>query len=202
MRRGKPLGEDNDERRKLTRKLIHMIEHIKVPQDRIGVIIGVEGRIKEILENKSGASIDVDSESGTVTIEGEDAVKALRASEVIKAIARGFSPEKALKLLDNEDLILDLIDLSKVGDSPADLTRIKGRIIGRGGKTREIMESMTGARISVYGKTISIIGDGDQITSVRAAIDMLVDGAPHGAVYGYLERRRRELKQSRFDSIE
>ncbi|HUL62224.1 MAG TPA: KH domain-containing protein [Methanocella sp.] len=179
-----------------------MIEHIKVPQDRIGVIIGVEGRIKEILENKSGASIDVDSESGTVTIEGEDAVKALRASEVIKAIARGFSPEKALKLLDNEDLILDLIDLSKVGDSPADLTRIKGRIIGRGGKTREIMESMTGARISVYGKTISIIGDGDQITSVRAAIDMLVDGAPHGAVYGYLERRRRELKQSRFDSIE
>ncbi len=180
-----------------------MIEHIKVPQDRIGVIIGVEGKIKETLEQKSGATIDVDSESGSVALESEgDAFKALRASEVIKAIARGFSPEKALKLLDNEDLILDLIDLSKVGDSPADLTRIKGRIIGRGGKTREIMESMTGAKVSVYGKTISIIGDGDQIASVRTAIDMLIDGAPHGAVYGYLERRRRELKQSQFESIE
>jgi ribosomal RNA assembly protein len=179
-----------------------MIEHIKVPQDRIGAIIGVEGKMKETLEKKSGATIDVDSESGTVTIEGEDAVKAMRASEVIKAIARGFSPEKALKLLDNEDLILDLIDLSKIGDSPSDLTRIKGRIIGKAGKSREIIESMTGAKISVYGKTISIIGDGDQVTSVRTAIDMLIDGAPHGAVYGYLEKRRREIKQSQFESIE
>ena len=179
-----------------------MIEHIKVPQDRIGAIIGVEGKVKETLEQKSGAHIEVDSDSGTVAIEGEDAIKALRASEVIKAIARGFSPEKALKLMDNEDLILDLMDLSKVSDSPADLTRIKGRIIGKAGKTREIMESMTGAKISVYGKTISIIGGPDQVTSVRAAIDMLIDGAPHGAVYGYLERRRRELKQSQFESIE
>jgi ribosomal RNA assembly protein len=179
-----------------------MQEHIKVPQDRIGAIIGVEGKIKETLEKKSGATIDVDSESGTVTIEGEDAVKAMRASEVIKAVARGFSPEKALRLMDNEDLILDLLDLSKVGDSPADLTRIKGRIIGKAGKTREIIESMTGAKISVYGKTISVIGDGDQVLSVRTAVDMLIDGAPHGAVYGYLEKRRREIKQSQFESIE
>jgi ribosomal RNA assembly protein len=179
-----------------------MQEHIKVPQDRIGAIIGVEGKIKETLEKKSGATIDIDSESGTVTIEGEDAVKALRASEVIKAVARGFSPEKALKLMENEDLVLDLMDLSKIVDSLADLTRIKGRIIGKGGKTREIMESMTGARISVYGKTISIIGDSDQIQSIRTAMDMLIEGAPHGAVYGYLEKRRREIKQSQFESIE
>lgn len=181
-----------------------MIEHIKVPQDRIGVIIGPEGKTKELIEKKSGTNVDVDSESGTVVMESDestDAFKALKAGETIKAIARGFSPEKALKLLDNEDLILDLIDISKISDAPADLQRIKGRIIGRGGKTREIMESMTGARISVYGKTISIIGDADQIMTIRTAIDMLIDGAPHGAVYGYLERRRRELKKSMFESI-
>jgi ribosomal RNA assembly protein len=180
-----------------------MREHIKVPQDRIGVIIGVEGKVKETLEKKSGATIDVDSESGTVALESEgDAFKALRASQVIKAIARGFSPEKALKLLDNEDLILDMMDLSKISDSPSDLTRLKGRIIGKAGKTREIMESMTGAKISVYGKTISILGEPEQVMSIRTAIDMLIDGAPHGAVYGYLEKRRREIKQSQFDSIE
>jgi ribosomal RNA assembly protein len=180
-----------------------MREHIKVPQDRIGVIIGVEGKIKETLEKKSGATIDVDSESGSVALESEgDAFKALRASEVIKAIARGFSPEKALKLLDNEDLVLDMMDLSKISDSPSDLTRLKGRIIGKAGKTREIMESMTGAKISVYGKTISIIGEPEQVMSIRTAIDMLIDGAPHGAVYGYLEKRRREIKQSLFESIE
>jgi len=36
-----------------------------------------------------------------VVIESEaDAFKALKASEVIKAVARGFSPEKALRLLE------------------------------------------------------------------------------------------------------
>lgn len=184
--------------------MIIMQEHIKVPQDRIGVIIGVEGNVKKIIEEKTGCKMDVDSESGSVVLdsEGSDALKALKASEAIKAIARGFSPEKAFRLLENEDLILDVMDLSKLSDSPADLTRIKGRVIGKGGKTREIIEQMSGVKLSVYGKTISIIGDAEQLVTARAAIDMLLDGAPHGAVYGYLEKRRRELKRSQFDSIQ
>lgn len=182
-----------------------MQEHIKVPQDRIGVIIGVEGNVKKVIEEKTGAKIDVDSESGTVvveTAEDGDALKALKAAEAIKAIARGFAPDKALKLIENEDLILDVMDLSKFGDSPADLTRIKGRIIGRGGKTREVIEQMSGVKLSVYGKTISMIGDAEQITTARTALDMLIDGAPHGAVYSYLEKRRREMKRSLLESIE
>ena len=179
-----------------------MQEHIKVPQDRIGAIIGVEGNVKKVIEEKTGARLDVDSESGTVVIESEgDAYKAMKATEVIKAVARGFSPEKALKLLENEDLVLDVIDLSIVGDSPADLKRLKGRIIGKNGKTREVIEQMSGARISVYGKTIGIIGDAEQLATVREALNMLIDGAPHGAVYGYLEKRRRELKRTQMDSI-
>jgi ribosomal RNA assembly protein len=179
-----------------------MQEHIKVPQDRIGAIIGIEGNVKKVIEEKTGATLNVDSESGAVVVESEvDVLKALKASEAIKAIARGFSPEKALKLLDNEDLILDVIDLSVLSDSPADIKRLKGRIIGKGGKTREVIEQMTGAKLSVYGKTISIIGDAEQLAMVRAAIDMLIDGAPHGAVYGYLEKRRRELKRSQLESI-
>lgn len=179
-----------------------MQEHIKVPQDRIGAIIGVEGNVKKVIEEKTGVKLEVDSESGAVAVESEgDALKALKASEVIKAIARGFSPEKALKILDNEDLILDMVDLSKLSDSPADLKRIKGRIIGKDGKTREVIEQMSGAKLSVYGKTISIIGDAEQISTARTAINMLLDGAPHGAVYSYLEKRRRELKRSQLESI-
>lgn len=179
-----------------------MIEHIKVPQDRIGALIGPEGHIKEKFEKKSGVKLQIDSESGEVILEGgEDAFKALKASEAVKAIARGFSPDKALKLIENEDLMLDMIDLSKISDTQADITRLKGRVIGRGGKTREIIESMSGAKLSVYGKTISVIGDPEQVITVRTAIDMLIDGAPHGAVYGYLEKRRREVKQSQLESI-
>jgi ribosomal RNA assembly protein len=180
-----------------------MVEYVKAPLDRVGAIIGPGGKVKQSIEEKSGVTLEIDSESGTVVIEpGEDPLKTLKASETIKAIARGFSPEKAIKLLESEDLVLDMIDLSKISDTPADITRLKGRIIGKAGKTREIMESMTGARISVYGKTISMIGDPEQVMTIRNAIDMLIDGAPHGAVYGYLERRRQELKRSMFESIE
>jgi ribosomal RNA assembly protein len=180
-----------------------MQEHIKVPQDRIGVIIGVEGNVKKVIEEKTGCKLDVDSESGSVVLESEnEPIKALKASEAIKAIARGFSPEKAFRLLENEDLILDVIDLSKLVDSPADLTRIKGRVIGKSGKTREVIEQMANVKLSVYGKTIAIIGDAEQLMTARTAIDMLLDGAPHGAVYSYLEKRRRELKRSQFETIE
>lgn len=180
-----------------------MQEHIKVPQDRIGVIIGVEGNVKKVIEEKTGCKLDVDSESGTVVLESEnEPIKALKASEAIKAIARGFSPEKAFRLMENEDLILDVIDLSKLTDSPADLTRVKGRIIGKSGKTREVIEQMANVKLSVYGKTIAIIGDAEQLMTARTAIDMLLDGAPHGAVYSYLEKRRRELKRSQFETIE
>ena len=42
--------------------------HIKVPKDRVGAIIGPKGRVKEIIENKSTAKLDIDSENGTVEI--------------------------------------------------------------------------------------------------------------------------------------
>ena len=52
-----------------------------------------------------------------------------RAANVVEAIARGFSPPRALKLLDPEmGTFLDLRDYA--GKSENNLERIKGRIIG------------------------------------------------------------------------
>ena len=93
-------------------------------------------------------------------------------------------------------LMLDVIDLSRVCNTKSDMARIKGRIIGKDGRTREITEKLTGVGISVYGKTVGIIGSPEQIRIARAAIEMLMDGAPHGAVYGYLEKKNQELVQS------
>ena len=36
---------------------------------------------------------------------------------------------------------------------------IKGRIIGREGKTRKVIEDLTGTSVSIYGDTVSVIGD-------------------------------------------
>jgi len=74
-----------------------------------------------------------------------------------------------------------------------DMARIKGRVIGKDGKSREIMERLSGARLSVYGKTVALLGYPEQIKIARTAVEMLLDGAPHGNVYSFLEKKHQEL---------
>jgi ribosomal RNA assembly protein len=128
-----------------------MTEYIKVPIERIAVIVGPKGSTKELIEEKSTATLNIDSDSGGVEIKDpKDALKGMRAREVVHAIASGFSPEKALRLFDNEDIMLETMDLSNIARTEKDLERVRGRIIGSGGKTRDLFESLTNTNISVY----------------------------------------------------
>lgn len=176
-----------------------MIQEVKVTGNRIGVLIGKGGATKKELEEKTKTSISIDSKEGIVRIEGEDAPLVLRAVEIVQAVNRGFSPERAFVLLDDEDLLLDMIDLSGLTDSPRQLDRLRGRIIGKDGRSREQIEHMTDCEISVFGKTVALIGLPEQIKIAHSAIDMLIEGLPHEVVYGFLERKRREAKQGIID---
>ena len=175
-----------------------MTEHVKIPLERVAVLVGPKGSVKEMIEQKSTASINIDSQSGDVMIDDpRDPIKGLRAKEVVQAIARGFSPEKALRLFDDDFLMFETIDLSDIARSDKDLARIKGRIIGKEGKTREVFESLTEAQISVYGKTIGLIGYPEQNAVARAGIDMLLKGSTHGPVYKFLEKKKSGLKRAK-----
>jgi ribosomal RNA assembly protein len=168
--------------------------HIKIPEERVGVLIGPDGSMKSLVEEKSKSSLEIDSETGTVTIESPgDPLQAMRAMDFVRAIGRGFSPERALAIFDDEMLMLDVMDLSKMVGTKSDMARLKGRIIGKDGKTREIMEKLSGSKVSIYGKTIALLGYPEQIRVARAAIEMLLDGAPHGNVYSFLEKKHQEL---------
>ena len=168
--------------------------HIKIPEERIGVLVGPGGSIKNLIEEKTKATLEIDSETGTVTVQsGEDPIAAMRIMDLIRAIGRGFSPERSLQILDDEMLMVDVLDLSKMVGTQSDMARMKGRIIGKDGKTREIMESLSGAKVSVYGKTVALLGYPEQIKIARAAIEMLLEGAPHGNVYSFLEKKHQEI---------
>jgi ribosomal RNA assembly protein len=173
-------------------------ETIRVPVDRIGVIVGRNGRVKKRIEKLTQAQVDVNSE-GMVTLscsqETENPVLLWKARNIIRAMARGFSPKNAFTLLD-EDARLIIISLREfVGTSQRQLRRVSGRIIGENGKTRKIIEQTTETKISVYGRTVSIIGIDPGIEYARKAIDMLIEGAPHSIVYKWLEKMRRELNR-------
>ncbi|MEM3522374.1 MAG: KH domain-containing protein, partial [Candidatus Bathyarchaeia archaeon] len=145
--------------------------------------------------------IDVDSESGLITItqknEESNPLAFLRAKEIIMAIGRGFSPEKAFSLF-NENTILEVIDLrDALGKSDKDIARIKSRVIGEGGKTRKIIEESTGTNICVYGHTIALLGEFEGLSIAREAIEMLIRGKQHSTVYKFLWSKRREIKKKK-----
>ncbi|XVH30275.1 KH domain-containing protein [Haloferacaceae archaeon DSL9] len=170
------------------------MQHVKVPQDRIGVLIGEGGETMREIEQRADVRLDIDSESGSVAVKSVgDPVKGLAAPDIVKAIGRGFRPEVALTLLDDDLRLFDLINLDAKTRNKNDLQRQKGRLIGEGGRTRELMEELTGANVVIYGSTLGIIGDPEEVEAVRRAVGMILDGAPHGAVYSFLERKHNEL---------
>ncbi|MCQ1537533.1 RNA-processing protein [Methanocalculus taiwanensis] len=171
------------------------MQELKVASDRIGVIIGKGGATRKAIEEKAEVAITIDSNEGLVTIEGEDALGVLRATEVIRALGRGFSPERAFRLFEDEDILLDIIDLSNVADTPQKMNRIRGRIIGRDGKARGQIENMTQTYISIYGKTVGIIGLPEPVQTARKGIEMLVEGSDHANVFAFLDRRKKEAKE-------
>ncbi len=132
-----------------------MTQEIKIPNDRIGALVGKGGETKRNLEKFLNITLEVDSQTGLVTLTNEEnSLAEIESMEVIRAIGRGFSPERAKKLMEDEEMILDIIDVTDVADTPGKLARIRGRIIGKEGRAREQIENMTGTRISVYGKTV------------------------------------------------
>jgi ribosomal RNA assembly protein len=176
---------------------------LRIPKERVGVLIGPEGTTKKTIEEKLSVELQIDSE-GDVTLtlaeKAEDPSLLFRAKDVITAIGRGFSPEHALRLIRNDEAILDVIDLRAIfGRSESDIRRIKGRVIGMDGKTRRTMEELTDTNVSVYGHTISIIGNVEEAQIAREAIQMLIDGSLHSTVYRFLHRKRRDLKKKKLE---
>jgi len=177
---------------------------VKVPQDRIGALIGPDGSAKASIEKKLSVELRIDSQSGDVEImlmpTAQDPTVLFRAKEVITAIGRGFSPEHAFRLLEDDESVLEVIDLREiVGRAQSEMQRLKGRIIGKEGKTRRLIEELTEANISVYGHTVSIIGNVEQADVAKEAIQMLIRGSLHHTVYRFLHRKRREFKKKKME---
>ena len=164
-------------------------DFLMIPLDRIGAIIGKKGTTKRDIEEKTETKIHIDSKDGEIeVIQKGSPLKYLKAMAIIRSIGRGFSPERAFKLLDDGNR-LEIIDIREIiGGNQSAMKAKKGRVIGSHGKAREEIEKETGAKISVYGKTIGIIGNDDQIEKARKAIEMLLGGASHDMAYDYLKK--------------
>lgn len=169
---------------------------LKVSQDRIGVLIGTGGKIKEQIEKATKTTIIVDSKEGEVIISAKDGLKLYEAREVIRAIGRGFNPDIAMLLL-KTDYGLEVVDISDYsGKNKNTATRLKGRVIGAEGKSKREIERLTSTHISVYGKRVAIVGPIGEVADARKAVESLLEGATHSRVYKFLEKKQRSKHMS------
>lgn len=169
---------------------------LRIPEDRVGVLIGPSGGTKKEIERRTGVQLTIDGPEGEVEIlspNADDPTGAMKARDMVLAIGRGFSPERASRLL-RDDTYLGLVDIKRITGrrEKAAMWRIRSRLIGERGKARQRMEELSGASVSVYGNTVAIIGQERQIESATRAIEMLLRGSEHAVVFHMLARMRRD----------
>ena len=175
--------------------------YLKIPEDRVGALIGPKGKAKRRIEDFFGVEMTIESETGSVEIAlkpgQRDVSTIFTVQNIVKAVGRGFSPTRA-EVLAKEDYDLNVIDLMDyVGDSKNAIARVKGRIIGKAGRSRALLEELTETEISVYGHTVAIIGNVEALGVAREAVMMLIRGRFHKTVWNFLYAYRRKMKKER-----
>lgn len=167
------------------------MKEVRIPEDRVGVLIGEGGETKDRLEEDTRCSIEI--EDNLVRIDGE-ALEELTAQKIVKAIGRGFNPDKAFKLVE-ENFEFHQLDIKRFADTRNAQERLKGRVIGRDGEARKHVEKMTETDISVYGKTVSFIGHVQNIEVCQEAVKMLLNGRSHASTYNYLDQSQERIRR-------
>jgi ribosomal RNA assembly protein len=161
-------------------------------KDRIPVFIGKQGSQKKQFEKLFKCKLDINSNTGEVVVQEGEAIDNYVLSNVIHAINFGHSPEAALELID-ENFVLDSIDVKMSVRDHKRLKVVMGRIIGKEGGTRRLIEEITKCSVAVSDHMVSIIGPYENIMLVHEALDMLINGSSHKSFYGFLERNRTKM---------
>ncbi|HTW56354.1 MAG TPA: KH domain-containing protein [Thermoplasmata archaeon] len=169
--------------------------YIRIPEDRIGVVIGPGGRTRRDIADRTKTTVTVDAAEGEVEIASPDTdpMAALVGRDIVQAIGRGFSPPRAFRLL-KENTYLAVLDIKFTSGhrDKAGLRRIRARVIGTNGKARARIEDLSGCWVSIYGSTVALIGEEEQLERATRAVEMLLRGSEHATVFHYLARQRRD----------
>ena len=173
----------------------------RVPKHRIAVLIGKGGQTRKMLEEISGAELDIDSQTGEVMAEWKeepDRVVRMKMPDVVLAIGRGLAPSRAIQLI-QDDVFLRMYDIREwVGRQPNQTRRMRSRLIGRNGRIRSLIEQISNCEMAIHGSTVLVIGDREGIALAGPAIEGILRGSEHSTILHGLEQDRKRMRmQSR-----
>jgi ribosomal RNA assembly protein len=176
--------------------VIVAVLYVRIPEDRIGALIGPGGSTKRRLEERTRTHVTIDPSDGQVEVvapDDGDPIGLLKARDFALAVGRGFSPARAERLL-RDDTYLGVVDIRAVSGKreKSGLWRVRSRLIGSDGRARTRIEDLSGCSMSVYGSTVALIGQERQLERATKAIELLLHGSEHATVFHMLARQRRD----------
>jgi ribosomal RNA assembly protein len=155
--------------------------------------LGAARQFIKMINGKYGHRVELDESQLYIKITpGPEASvdSILKVREMAKAVALGFSPEQAMAL-ENDEYILAVVDLKDYTDKPNHLRRIKGRIIGEGGRAKRTIENLAEVSMVVGDNYVAILGRLDDVEVARRAVEMLIEGKKHSTVYKFIQSLKR-----------
>ena len=154
-----------------------MQETVLIPKDRIAVLIGKKGEDRRAIEKLGKVKLWIDSNTNEVTINSSKVDNIFFAKKVVMLVGRGFSPSSAAKVF-NDKYCAELIDMRDYGAKERkQRERMVGRVIGTKGKTKAIIEKESNTEVIVYGKTVGILGQPEDVDRARRALESILEGS-------------------------
>jgi ribosomal RNA assembly protein len=120
-----------------------------------------------------------------VFIEGE-AENEYIAEKVIQALDFGFSYASSIEIK-NEDFDFEILNI-KEHTTRKDLEKVRGRIIGKAGKTLKTLSDLSDCHLEIKDNFVGIIGSPENLERATEAIALIARGAKQGNVYAGLEK--------------
>jgi ribosomal RNA assembly protein len=154
---------------------------IKIISDKLPRIVKSRKKLEKEL------NVKITNKGKEVFIEGSPENEYI-AEKVIEALNFGFPFSEAL-LIKTEDLIFETISIKDYTKSK-DLERVRGRIIGKNGKTLKTLSDLTKCFFQLKNNEAGIIGEPEHIEWAIESVMALSKGTKQANVYAYLEKHQ------------
>jgi len=138
---------------------------------------------------KLKVKIDVNGRRVSVKSVAGKEVDEYFAVKVLEALDYPFLIDDVL-LLAKEEYLMEVLDIKNF-TKRKNLEVIKARIIGRGGKTLDVLYNLTDCVVVVQDNDVAILGKAEDVHDATQAVISLIQGSKQGNVYSRLEKRNK-----------